>query len=90
VPTFAEQGYPAMTEVPWLAFWTKPSVPAAVQERLRSETLKALTKPAVRERFATLGFEPGSAITSDEMAKELRASYDKQAATLKAINFKPE
>ena len=46
--------------------------------------------PAVRERLSNLGMEPGLPATTDELAKSLGVAYDRQAALLKSINFKPE
>jgi hypothetical protein len=34
--------------------------------------------------------EPGLPATTDELAKSLGVAYDRQAALLKSINFKPE
>jgi tripartite-type tricarboxylate transporter receptor subunit TctC len=90
VPTFAELGYRDMTEVVWMGLWTTPDVPAANQARLREAVLKVLQNPKVREQFAGLGLEMGSGATQDELGRSLRAASDKQAATLKAIGFKPE
>ena len=59
-------------------------------DRLRDAALKALQQPAVRERLAAQGMEPGQPATSDELAKSLRAAYERQGSLLKSINFKPE
>lgn len=90
VPTFAELGYKDMTEVVWMGLWVARDVPAAAQATLREAALKTLTQPAVKEKLAALGMEPGSTATPDEMSTGLRVAFDKQAATLKAIGFKPE
>jgi tripartite-type tricarboxylate transporter receptor subunit TctC len=90
VPTFAEQGFPAMTQVIWVGLWVASDVPAPAQARLRDAALQALQQPAVRERLTSLGMEPGLPATSDELAKSLRIAYERQASLLKSINFKPE
>lgn len=90
VPTFAELGYKDMTEVVWMGLWTTPDVPAAHQAKLRDAVLKVMQNPKVREQFAALGLEMGSGATPDELSRGLRTASDKQAATLKAIGFKPE
>ena len=90
VPTFAEQGFPGMTQVVWVGLWTASDVPAAVQARLRDAALKALQQPAVRERLAAQGMEPGQPATTDELAKSLREASERQGSLLKSINFKPE
>ena len=58
VPTFAEQGFPAMTQVIWVGLWVASDVPAPVQARLRDAALKALQQPAVRERLAAQAWSP--------------------------------
>ena len=90
VPTFAEQGFPAMTQVVWVGLWVANGVPAAVQDRLREAALKALQQPVVRGRLSVLGMDPGQPATPDELAKSLRVAHDRQGALLKSINFKPE
>lgn len=90
VPTFAELGYKDLTEVVWMGLWTTPDVPAANQAKLRDAVLKVMQNPKVREQFAALGLEMGSGATPDELSRGLRTASDKQAATLKAIGFKPE
>ena len=90
VPTFAEQGFPGMTQVVWVGLWTASDVPAPVQARLRDAALKALQQPAVRERLAAQGMEPGQPATTDELAKSLRDASERQGSLLKSINFKPE
>jgi tripartite-type tricarboxylate transporter receptor subunit TctC len=90
VPTFAEQGFPDMTQVIWVGLWVASDVPAPVQARLRDAALNALQQPAVRERLATQGLQPGLPASPDELAKSLRVAYERQATLLKSINFKPE
>jgi tripartite-type tricarboxylate transporter receptor subunit TctC len=90
VPTLAEAGYPKMTQVAWVGLFITPDVPAAVQERLRADALKAIGNQAFRDRLTALGVEPGLPLTSDELAKDLRTAYDRQASLLKSIDFKPE
>jgi tripartite-type tricarboxylate transporter receptor subunit TctC len=90
VPTFAELGWKDLTEVVWMGLWNTPDVPAAHQARLREATLKVLQMPRVREQFAALALDPGSGASPEELGRVLRTASDKQAATLKAIGFKPE
>ncbi|WP_284617676.1 Bug family tripartite tricarboxylate transporter substrate binding protein [Aquabacterium humicola] len=90
VPTFAELGYPQLEAVAWMGLWSKPDVPAALQQRVREATLKALAQPGVKERLAEVGFEPGQPRSVDEMGKALRADYERVGALLKSIDFKPE
>lgn len=90
VPTFAELGYKDMTEVAWMGLWSAHDVPAAVQQRLREAALKVTAQAALRERLLGIGVDHGTAITPEAMMASLKASYDRQGATLKTIGFKPE
>lgn len=90
VPTFAELGYPDLTEVVWIGLFTTPDVPAAVQARVREATLKALQDPKLRETLATLGLGAASGATPEEMMASLRAASDKQAVKLQTIGYKPD
>ncbi len=90
VPTFAELGYKDLTETAWMGMFVSPDVPAAAQTRLRDAVLKVLEQPAVRQRFAGMGLDMAPPASADELARSLRAASDRQAATLKAVGFKPE
>ncbi len=68
----------------------KPDVPALVQARLREAALKVMAAPAARERLMEVGFEPGTARTSEELSRSLKADYERMGVLLKAIDFKPE
>lgn len=90
VPTFAELGAPALTETAWIGLWVTPDVPAAAQTALRDATLKAWAQPALRQKLLALGFDMPPAATPEELTRALQVASDKQAATLRAIGFKPE
>jgi len=90
VPTFAELGYPQLEATPWLGLFVTPDVPAAAQTRLRDAALKAMARPAMRERLVEIGFDAGQPRTPEELAKQLSVDYDRIGAVLKSIDFKPE
>jgi tripartite-type tricarboxylate transporter receptor subunit TctC len=91
VPTFTELGYKELTEISWVGLWTTPDMPAAIQQRLREATLRALQDPKLREAFTTtMGWGMGSGATPDELQASLRAASARQAALLQSIGFKPE
>jgi tripartite-type tricarboxylate transporter receptor subunit TctC len=90
VPTFSELGYAKMEAVAWMGLWSKPDVPAAVQAQVRNAALKALAQPAVRDRLAEVGFEPGQPRSTEELSRGLKADFERMGALLKAIDFKPE
>jgi tripartite-type tricarboxylate transporter receptor subunit TctC len=90
VPTFTELGYPQLEAVAWMGLWIAPDVPADVQAHLRAATLRVLSRPRVRERLAELGFDPGAGRTPEELARSLRADYERVGAMLRSIGFRPE
>ncbi|MFS8977783.1 tripartite tricarboxylate transporter substrate binding protein [Cupriavidus necator] len=90
VPTFAELGYPAMTEPSWMGVWVPPDVPAAVQEKIRGAVLAAVQKPGYRERLSAMGMEVGQPLSSEALSREARAAYERQAELLRSIHFVPE
>lgn len=92
VPTFAELGYPEMTETPWVGMFLMPEVPAAVQTRLREALVKQLGQPSVRERWAEIGMSlpPSPLATPQAMLKVLQDEHAKQGRKLADIGFKPD
>ncbi|HRY88259.1 MAG TPA: tripartite tricarboxylate transporter substrate binding protein, partial [Rubrivivax sp.] len=61
-----------------------------VQARIRSSALKALAQPAVKARLLEFGLDQGSGATPEELTKVMRAAYDKQGATLRALGVNPQ
>lgn len=90
VPTFAELGYPELNEVGWMGLWSAPGVPSAVIAKMRDATLKALQSPELRRKIQDLGMEIGSAATTEELAKDIHESYERQGKLLQSIHFTPQ
>jgi len=92
VPTLSELGYKEMTKSAWLALWTMPDAPAAVQQRIRDETLKALAVPAIRDRLMAVGLNVNtqSPPTPDQMSASVAADYSSVGEMLRSVNYKPE
>lgn len=92
VPTLAELGYRDMTRTAWLGLWAHPDAPAAAQQRVRDETLKALAVPALRDRLTALGLEVNTSKppSPEEMQRSLVADHKAVGEMLRAVNYKPE
>jgi tripartite-type tricarboxylate transporter receptor subunit TctC len=90
VPTFAEQGFPMIDDTAVMILWSRPDVPADVQAKVRDTALRVMAQPAAKARLLEMGLDQGSGATPDAMAKSLRAAYDKQGATLRALGVKPQ
>lgn len=92
VPTLAELGYKDMTRTAWLGLFTHPDAPAAAQQRIRDEALKALAVPALRDRLMALGLNVKVAKppTPEQMAASIAADHKSIGEMLRAVNYKPE
>lgn len=89
VPTVAEAGVPGFKAVAWAAFLAPANTPKPVIERLNVELKNVLAKPAIKERFATLGAETFS--TSPEQAREfIKKEIENWAVAVKASGAKAE
>lgn len=88
VPTFAELGYPQLSEVSWFALWTRPGVPQPIQDKVRNAVLQFLQQPKVKTKLAEMGLEPGLPLTSQEMTSDMQEASGRHAAVLKSINYK--
>lgn len=58
VPTFAEQGIP-ISLAAWFGIVVPAKTPPAIIARLNTEIVKAMRKPALRERVLSLAMDPG-------------------------------
>jgi len=92
VPTFAELGYDAMTRTSWMGLWTLPGVPDVIQQRIRSEVLKALNTPEIGERLSSLGLSVTSKNprTPEELSMSLKKDYKTTGEVLQAVGYKPQ
>lgn len=91
VPTMIELGYPEMTQASWLGIWTTPDVPAAVQQKMRDEVLKALAWPALKEKLSATGLEvPDEASSPEEMMQSNLKDYELAGQILRSVQYKPE
>jgi tripartite-type tricarboxylate transporter receptor subunit TctC len=90
VPTFHELGLPQMDAIGWMALWSTPDVPVAVQARVREAALKVLADANVKSRIQDAGFDAAPPRTTEAMQAELKADYERVGAVLRSIGFKPE
>jgi tripartite-type tricarboxylate transporter receptor subunit TctC len=58
IPTVAESGMTGFEFLSWYGLWGPKRLPAALVEKLQAEIAKILALPDVKQRLATLGFEP--------------------------------
>lgn len=87
VPTYIEAGYKELVIEQWLGVFVPAGTPADIVARLNAEIGKALAEASIRERYANAALEPVGGAAAD-LAKLLRADYDKYARLIKDLNIK--
>lgn len=88
VPTMAEQGYPEIDFSNWVGIIVAAGVPTAIVEKINATVDKAAASPKVRERLLGAGFDLGGDETAEQMAKSLRADFERNAAIVKSFDIR--
>lgn len=89
VPTFKEAGLPSYTVTNWFGLAAPKGTPPEVVARLQGEVKKALADPALRERFAQQGAQPGGMSPAD-FAGFIRQETQIWGAVARIAGVKPE
>jgi tripartite-type tricarboxylate transporter receptor subunit TctC len=89
VPTFAEEGLPAMTLTNWQGVGGPAGIPKPIVERISAEIRKIVGMPDTKEKLNAQGFEPYYN-NAEQTAAILKAEIAKYARIIKAANIKPE
>jgi tripartite-type tricarboxylate transporter receptor subunit TctC len=89
LPTIAEQGLPKFEAVSWYALMAPAGTPAAIIDRLNAEIARSLAKPAIKEKFAAQGLEPGSGKPQD-LAATIRTETARWSEVIRKQNIKPD
>ena len=89
VPTIAESGLPGFDSWNWFGVFGPAGTPRVVVERVNNEMNRILNDPAVRERFAQLGFEITGG-TPSQFAAVVQAEAQKWSKVIREANVKPE
>jgi tripartite-type tricarboxylate transporter receptor subunit TctC len=89
LPTMIEAGFADFDSTAWFGLMAPAGTPAAVIDRLRDETVRALARPEVRKRFddigmATIGNTPA------EFAAVIAAETPQWAKVIKDAGVKAE
>lgn len=58
LPTVAESGYPGFDAAGWAGVVAPAKTPVAILDRLNAEIVRIVNAPDVKERLATMGFNP--------------------------------
>jgi len=89
VPTFAEQGFPAVIAVGWNAVYAPAGTPKPLIDHLSVAIARTLRTPAIREKLLDLGVEP-TGTTPDELAAIIAADTAHWAPIVRAAGFAAE
>ncbi len=87
VPTYQESGVNGLVLDQWLGLFAPAGTPPEVIARLNAEVNKALTDPALRERFAKSALEPVGG-SQAQFAKLFREDHEKYGRLIKELSIK--
>jgi tripartite-type tricarboxylate transporter receptor subunit TctC len=89
IPTFAEQGMGGLVAVNWWGALLPAGTPRPIVERFRTDLVRALGTPEVREKFANLGVEAVSS-TADEFKAHIQAEMNRWGRLVREAGIKGE
>jgi tripartite-type tricarboxylate transporter receptor subunit TctC len=89
VPTMAEAGLPNAEAVASFSMVAPAGTPQAAIDRLQTAVAKALARPDVRERLASLGAEPVGSSPA-ELGKFMHEEMGTWGAIVKSLNISVE
>jgi tripartite-type tricarboxylate transporter receptor subunit TctC len=87
VPSTAEQGLPGLDAGVHFMLYAPAGTPRDVVSLLNTELNKVVADPALKERFATIGFDP-TAISPERAAAIMRKTGEDWAPVIKRLNIK--
>jgi tripartite-type tricarboxylate transporter receptor subunit TctC len=82
LPTVAETGVPGFDVAGWYALFVPARTPPAIVEKMRIDTVAALSDPVVKAKLEQVGMAVSSS-TSDELAALLQFEIEKWGAVIK-------
>jgi tripartite-type tricarboxylate transporter receptor subunit TctC len=89
VPTMAEQGYPEIEGETWFTLVAPARTPKDIIALLYRETSKAVAAPVVKERLASLGYEPVGS-TPEECDAQFKTEMAKWTRVIRDAGIKGE
>jgi len=89
IPTIVEHGYADVEGYTWTGLLLPAGTPAAIVGRLHDETVRVLSDPEVKERFAAQGVEPVGN-SPREFAAYIAAETKKWARAVKQAGVRAE
>jgi tripartite-type tricarboxylate transporter receptor subunit TctC len=89
LPTVAESGLPGYDVAGWFGVFAPAGTPRPIVNRLSAEISQILALPDVKERYASLGAQPGPS-DPDQFAAFLKAEIVKWAKVIRDSGAKAE
>ena len=86
VPTFGQQGFPAIEAVGWHGLYAPAKTPQPVVDQLSRTIVAALQTPALQQKFVALGLEP-TGTTPQTLAAIMAADTARWRPIVKASGF---
>ena len=90
VPTMVELGYRDFTPTTSWGFMAPKNTPPAVVKQLQDAIAKALSRPAMQERLATVGANSKGAGGPEVLTARMKAEIARWEPVIKAAHIKPE
>jgi tripartite-type tricarboxylate transporter receptor subunit TctC len=87
VPTLAESGLPGFSSDFMMVVVAPAGTPKAIVDLLNSQIAKILKLPDVKERLATLGFEPVGS-SPEELAAKIKSEGEKWSKVVREANIR--
>lgn len=89
VPTVAEAGVPGYEASPWYGLMVPARTPMEIVSRLHAESVKALNRQDVKERFGTTDFQLIGA-GPEQFGTHIRSEIAKWGKIVKATGLRPD
>ena len=90
VPTFAEVGYPDLTQTIAMTLFGTPGIPAGIVAQLRGHVLDALASPELAAAFGAAGLQVAPRQQAvDDLRRAMRREYERTGEILRMIRYSP-
>ena len=89
VQTSKEAGIPGLIAINWYTIMTPAGTPRTIIDRLNTESVKAMSAPDMRERFAAMGGDIATG-TPEQTGEFLRAENERWGKVIREANIKAE